>query len=155
MGQMDQSRASDLPKIFLSYRREASAGWAVLFARELRTQHRIEVFVDTERRDSAVLFPERLSEAIANCDVFVCLLADDTLESSWVCEEVRLAMEFGKPMVPVFQESYRTLSGTQEPHVRTLLQHDGVHLLDRRNIHVDHTIADIAGIVQRTLKQHH
>ncbi|MEL7449963.1 MAG: protein kinase [Pseudomonadota bacterium] len=148
-------RASDLPKIFLSYRREASAGWAVLFARELRTQHRIDVFVDTERRDSAVLFPDRLSEAIANCDVFVCLLADDTLDSSWVREEVRLAMEFGKPMVPVFQESYRTLSGDQEPHVHTLLQHDGVHLLDRRNIHVDHTIADIAGIVQRTLKSHH
>ncbi len=112
-------RSSDLPKIFLSYRREASAGWAVLFARELRAQHRIDVFVDTERRDSAVLFPERLSEAIADCDVFVCLLADDTLESEWVSEEVRLATEFGKPMVPVFQESYRALPARPVPRSHT------------------------------------
>ncbi len=30
---------------------------------------------------------------------------------------------------------------------------DGVHLLDRKNIHVEHTIADLANIVKRTVGQ--
>ena len=146
-------RSDGPPRVFLSYRRESSAGWAVLFARELNEKHAIEAFVDTQRRDSAVHFPEKLSRAISDCDVFVCLLARDTLESAWVCEEIRLADESGRPMVPVFQESFRDGEAHSEPHVRTLLGYDGIHLLDQRNIHVDHTISDLARIVQHTLEQ--
>ena len=59
------------PTVFLSYQRNQSAGWAVLFARGLET-HNFSVFVDTERQDSAIRFPERLRRAIERCDVFVC-----------------------------------------------------------------------------------
>jgi len=34
-----------------------------------------------------------------------------------------------------------------QPHIRELINYDGVHLLDRREIHIDHTIADLATIV--------
>ncbi len=143
-------RSDGRARVFLSYRRDASAGWAVLFARELREKHSIETFLDNERRDSAIHFPQKLKHAIAACDVFVCLLAGDTLESAWVREEIRLAHQYGRPMVPVFQESYRDEGKHMEAHLKSLLHYDGVHLLDRRNIHVDHSIADLAQIVQRT-----
>lgn len=138
-------------RIFISYRRDTSAGWAVLFARELREKHAIETFLDIERRDSAVHFPEKLKHAISDCDVFVCLLAGDSLESAWVREEIRLAHQHGKPMIPVFQESYRDKGKHTENHIKSLLHYDGVHLLDRLNIHVDHSIADLAQIIHRTV----
>lgn len=140
------------PLVFVSYQHEASAGWAVLLARELKERHKIGAFVDTQRLDAAVQFPEKLARAIERCDVFVCLLAAGTLDSRWVREEIRLAHRFGKPMLPVFQESFAAVDpeGLDEA-VHALLQFDGVHLLDRRNIHVDHTIDDLARLVMGTL----
>lgn len=148
---LSAGRGSDgQPRVFLSYRRQSSAGWAVLFARELLEKHVIQVFVDTQRRDNAINFPDKLRNAIADCDVFVCLLADDTLESTWVREEIRLAYEKDRPMVPVFQESYHGEGDHDEACIKALLRYDGVHLLDRRNIHVDHTISELVEIVKGT-----
>jgi serine/threonine protein kinase len=140
--------------VFVSYRHEPSAGWAVLLARELKEKHQLGVFVDTQRLDGAVQFPAKLQRAIERCEVFVCLLADSTLASPWVREEIRLAHRFGRPMIPVFQESFTPLEpGAMEPAIEALLHFDGVHLLDRRNIHVDHTIEDLARLVQDTLQR--
>ena len=69
-------------------------------------------------------------------------------------EEIRVAGEKGKPMVPVFQETFSERAGDKvKPHVETLLTHNGVHLLDRRNIHIDHTITDLAEIVKQTVAE--
>ena len=56
-------------------------------------------------------------------------------------------------MIPVFQESFEPAAYTErvEPSIQGLLDHDGVHLLDRRNIHIQHTIADLTKIVKNTL----
>jgi hypothetical protein len=56
-------------------------------------------------------------------------------------------------MIPVFQESYKQAEAgvVLAEHIDALLQHDGVHLLDRRNIHIEHTIADLALLVKQTL----
>jgi hypothetical protein len=78
----------------------------VLFARELRDKHRILAFVDTQMVDSAVRFPAKVRAAVKDCDVFVCLLDEGTLSSEWVQEEIKTAWEAGKPMIPVFQESF-------------------------------------------------
>jgi serine/threonine protein kinase/pSer/pThr/pTyr-binding forkhead associated (FHA) protein len=140
--------------VFVSYRHEPSAGWAVLLARELKEKHQLGVFVDTQRLDGAMQFPAKLQRAIERCEVFVCLLADSTLASPWVREEIRLAHRFGRPMIPVFQESFAPLEpGAMEPAIEALLHFDGVHLLDRRNIHIDHTIEDLARLVQGTLQR--
>lgn len=146
-------RAPGEPRVFISYQRDASAGWAVLFSRDLKDKYQVTAFVDTQRLDSAVRFPARLQQAIENCDVFVCFLAAPTLNSAWVKEEIRLAHQHNKPMVPVFQESYELppADAAVEPHIAALLAYDGVHLLDRKNIHIEHTIADLAGIVKRTV----
>jgi serine/threonine protein kinase len=138
------------PQAFISYQRDSSSGWAVLFARELEQKYDVFAFVDTQRLDSAVRFPTRLKKAIEECDVFICLLSAETLKSKWVQEEVRLAWENRKPMVPVFQESFSQPDPAEklEPHIETLMTYDGIHLLDRRNIHVDYTIAELAKIVR-------
>ena len=145
--------AGGVPEIFLSYQREGAAGWAQFFARELKDKHGISVFVDVERRDGAGRFPARLAQAIEECDVFVVILGGLTLESKWVREEISLAYQHGRPMVPVFQESWHPpdVAGGTDPPLETLMSFDGVHLLDRRNIHVDHTIADLARLVKSTL----
>lgn len=143
------------PRIFISYQRDSSAGWAVLFSRELREKHNILAFVDTERLDSAMQFPLRLKRAIEECDVFVCLLAEPTLRSKWVQEEIRLAHEYQKPMVPVMQESYALPAADEplEPHIEALTMYDGVQLLDRKNIFVDETIAKLARIIMATVNE--
>lgn len=146
----NQSKRPDgKPKIFISYQRDPSSGWAVHFATELERRHQISAFVDTQRLDSAVRFPARLKSAIQDCDVFVCLLSGSTLQSKWVQEEIRLAWENNKLMIPVFQESYCQPDSSEhlEPHIETLLNYDGLQLLDRRNLYVDHTIEELAKMV--------
>jgi serine/threonine protein kinase/pSer/pThr/pTyr-binding forkhead associated (FHA) protein len=141
--------------VFLSYRRDSSAGWANHFADKLKEQHGISVFLDVQRVDSAVRFPVRIQKAIEECDVFVCFLAADTLQSDWVRQEIHFAHENAKPMVPVFHESYRLPESNEqlEPGIKALLDYPAVHLLDRKNIHIDHTISDLAGIVQQTVRK--
>jgi len=39
--------------------------------------------------DAATQFPAKLARAIETCEVFVCLLAEGTLDSRWVREEIR------------------------------------------------------------------
>jgi serine/threonine protein kinase len=95
------------PSIFISYRREADAGWVALFADKLSNLHGIDVFVDRQRVDSARQVPEKIASAILKCDFFVCVLARSTLESAWVREEIRIAHAAGKPMIPVVQEGFR------------------------------------------------
>jgi hypothetical protein len=58
-----------------------------------------------------------------------------------------------KPMVPVCQEAFVFPDSAQEveAHIRALLNYECVHLLDRRNIHVDHTISDLARMVQASV----
>ncbi len=142
--------ATGTPQVFLSYQRDGASGWAQYFGRELKEKHGLSVFVDVERRDGAGQFPVRLARAIEECDVFVVLLGGSTLESKWVREEIKLAHQHRRPMVPVFQESWVApdLQRGSDPPLEELMSYDGVHLLDRRNIHVDHTVADLARLVK-------
>jgi serine/threonine-protein kinase len=140
--------------VFISYCRGPSAGWANLIAWELKEKHQLGAYLDTEQVDGAVQFPVRLQRAIEHCEVFVCLLAEATLASPWVREEIRLAHRFNRPMIPVFQSSYVPLAPEDtEPAVESLVHFDGVHLLDDRNIHVDYTIADLVRLVKDVLER--
>jgi hypothetical protein len=58
-------------------------------------------------------------------------------------------------MIPVFQEGYVPPGQGQElaQHLEALITYDGVHLFDVRNIHVDHTISDLAEMVKRTIEK--
>ena len=94
-----------------------------------------------------------MSRAIEDAGVFVCLLAGTTLSSRWVREEIRTAFAARRPMIPVFQESFVAPDDEDDPAVNALLNYDGVHLLDRKNIHVDYTIQQLATLIEDTLRQ--
>lgn len=141
-----------MASVFISYRRKPSAMLANLIARELRERYRIEVYLDTERMDTAGDFPSRLTDAIRKSDVFICLLADETLESEWVQREIETAHAMHKPLVPVFQESYDSLAArdTPLPHIRALLEHDGVMIFDIKNVYIDQSIEFLARVIENT-----
>jgi serine/threonine protein kinase len=145
---MTPVKKSRWPDVFLSYRRDVGSGWATFIAHELRRRN-ISVFVDTERRDNVGSFPRWLEEAISNCKVFVCLLSAKTLKSKWVYEEIRLADQYGKKMVPILQEDFRRqkVYADAETHIEALLTCQGVILLDRRNEYVSEAIARLVELI--------
>ncbi|MCB9457749.1 MAG: TIR domain-containing protein [Anaerolineaceae bacterium] len=143
------------PSAFISYRRIPSATLATLIAKELE-KHGIKVFVDTRSVDGGGLFPRRLIEAIHDNDVFVCLVADTTFESDWVREEIAHAHEISKTMIPVFQESWEQLHPKPKApteHIKALLDSDGVHMLDIRNVYVDEAIEELAKMIRVTARK--
>jgi hypothetical protein len=143
------SDASAHPKVFISYRRKPSAMLATLLAREL-ADYKIDAFVDTRQSDGGGPFPTRLLTGIYNSDVFICLLADTTLDSEWVNREIQEAVSLNKVMIPLFQESYSAPAPPLSKPVEALLQSDGLHILDIRNIYIDQAIADLAKMISAT-----
>jgi hypothetical protein len=85
--------------------------------------------------------------------VFVCLLASDSIASAWVRRKIDEAHRLGKPMLPVFLESFSDREPSEhesDPAIRALLEFDGVFLLERKHILVDHTLGELARIVHGT-----
>ncbi|MCB9455542.1 MAG: protein kinase [Anaerolineaceae bacterium] len=144
-----------MASVFISYRRRPSAILAQLIGRDLREQG-IEVYLDVERMEGAGVFPSRLMDAIEQCDVFVCLVGDTTFESDWVRREIEQAHRQGKPMIPVFQESYEPIPLDQAPthYIKELLEHDGVQVFDIKNVYVPAAIAQLAQMVENTAGWH-
>jgi serine/threonine protein kinase len=138
--------SSKTPKVFISYRRgPGSSGWVNYLATELRRRFKISAFVDTQRTDSAGEISSKIKKEIEDCDVFVCLLSGDTLASEWVDKEIRLASEYGKMMLPIFQESFGFPSDADlidVPHVRQLIEYDGIRLSD--DTEAEHTVRVLA-----------
>lgn len=149
------ARMTGAPRVFVSYRRDPSSGWANLIERELRERHGFEVFLDTREIDSAGPFPVRIRQAIERCDVFVVLLSEQTLASDHVLEEIAFAHQQGRPMVPVFQESFRPREHAAEASgaISALLSQDAIHLFDQRNIHVTYTLEELARLVRNTVSR--
>ena len=134
------------PAVFISYQRAASGGWATHIAKELERTYGCKVFLDTLETDSAGPFPKKIQRKIENCDAFVCLLSESTLDSDWVRREIEHAHKNSKIMIPVFQESFKQPAEYQslQPHLQYLLESQGVQLFDRRNLYVDATLKELA-----------
>jgi serine/threonine-protein kinase len=140
-----------MASVFVSYRRKPSAILAQLIMKDLKAQG-IEVYLDIERMEGAGAFPTRLFQAIEASDVFLCLLGDETLESEWVQNEIQHAHEIGKPMIPVFQESYTPIPLDQVPtqHIKALLEFDGVYIFDVKNVYVPQAVEALARMIENT-----
>jgi serine/threonine protein kinase len=145
--------SSGQPEAFISYQRETSAPLAMYFADRLKAQG-INAFIDTEGIDRAGRFPPQIERAIEDTDVFICLLADTTLQSGYVVEEIRAAHRFEKPMIPVMQESFGAPPrAVADEAVAALLAHQGLPVLDRRNLHLEHTATDLVRLVKSAIAQ--
>jgi hypothetical protein len=138
-----------MASVFISYRRQPSAMLATLLARELR-ERGVEVYLDTQRMDSAGPFPDRLKDGIRTSDVFICLVGAGTFESNWVQEEISTALEAGKPLIPVFQESYQQGAPISTPAIKRLLEADGILIFDVKNVYIDESIDSLAQMIVNT-----
>jgi hypothetical protein len=143
------SRNRYKPSVFISYRRSPSAMLATLLYTQLGLNG-IRTFLDTRKLDGGGPFPERLLNAIEECEVFVCLLARSTLDSEWVRREIEHAYLAGKPMIPVFQESFEPPQRVDSAAVAALLECDGIHILDVKNLYIDYAIDDLATMIRAT-----
>ncbi|MBC7813599.1 MAG: TIR domain-containing protein, partial [Burkholderiales bacterium] len=146
---MSQILSGHRPKVFISYRRKTSAMLATLIASHLQEQG-IDPYVDT-RESGGGPFPDRLLQAIQDSDVFVSLLADDTLESEWVLREIEHAHSLNKPMIPVFQESFVRPDPLPNEHVVALMRYDGVHILDVKNLYVDQAMNTLTQMIWKSV----
>lgn len=140
------------PLVFISYRRVPSAMLATLLAKELQDRG-IDVFVDTRNMDGGGSFPNRLRDAIDHSDVFLCLLADTTLESDWVQQEIAHANSKKKILLPIFQESFDPSIAAINNDVQALLDCDAIHIMDIKNIMIDETIEQIADVIKSSVKK--
>jgi len=141
------------PSVFVSYQRAESSLLANMLKKEMEREHGFQVFVDAIQQDSSGQFPLKLRRKIQQCDVFICLLARSTLASDWVKLEIQVASEHAKPMIPVFQESYRPRNvRALEPHIQELLAFEGVKVLDQQNLFVDAAIQSLIALSRRSIE---
>lgn len=135
-------------RIYISYRRRPSASLAMLLRTKLEQSGLENVFVDSSRQISGGAFPERLLETIIQSDVFVVLLASDTLQSEWVVREIEYALQHNKRIVPVFQEGFDVPAHESlSPSIKDIFNYDGVPIFDKRNIYIDEAIAQLIRLI--------
>jgi serine/threonine protein kinase len=141
------------PSVFVSYQRAESSLLADMVKKEIERETGYQVFVDAIQQDSSGQFPLKLRRKIEQCDAFICLLGRSTLASDWVKLEIQVAAEHAKPMIPVFQESYRQRNVRElEPHIQELLTFEGVKILDHQNLFVDAAIQSLIGLTRRSIE---
>ncbi len=136
----------DTPNVFISYRRQPSATLAQLVHLELEKRG-ISSFVDVRNIQEVGHFPEHLRQAVREANYFVCLLAETTLESEWVREEIRYAHSLDKTLIPVFQESFQIPEG-QPDHIHALLHAQGIQLLEQRGLYMEEALAKLARMIR-------
>ncbi len=134
---------------YISYREQTSAALATTIAEGLRGRG-ITVHMDTERDDARRSLRPSQTEDIRGSEAFVCLIGKGTFESQQVLLEVEAAASAKKTLIPVYQEEYEQipLGQAPTPHVRKLLESDGVTVFDVKNTYVEETIDALAQRVE-------
>lgn len=93
------------PTVFISYRRESSVDLARYIHDKIEAWG-IDVFLDLEGLSGGDKFPARIQKEIINRDVFLVILAPETLQSEWVVREVKIALEQGKQIIPLVTNKF-------------------------------------------------
>ena len=101
--------------IFISYRRDGGAPYARILQLML-TQRGYDVFLDYDELTDGV-FGEHIKTAIKNSSVFMLVLSAHSMdrcvnEDDWVRQEIKLALEQGKQIIPVDPDN--TFNGIPE-----------------------------------------
>jgi tetratricopeptide (TPR) repeat protein len=94
------------PRVFLSYsRRDDERANALQAALE---HEGIRVWRDVEGIDAGEVWRARITEAVRNCDAFVLAVSAVSIGREEVLNEVALAGEFHKPILPAYLETVDT-----------------------------------------------
>ncbi|MBN1565944.1 MAG: toll/interleukin-1 receptor domain-containing protein [Anaerolineae bacterium] len=86
--------------IFISYQRKSHSDLASLIQTRL-TNLNYAAFLDRNDIIPGSIFSEDISRKIASCDTFIVILGETTLESEYVRQEVEIALNYKKLIIPV------------------------------------------------------
>jgi hypothetical protein len=67
-----------------------------------------------------------------------------------VRREIEHAYNLNKTMIPIFQESYADLRQMPDEFVESLLQSDGIQILDTKNVFIDESVEQLARMILKT-----
>lgn len=99
-------KPTELPSIFISYRRHESSVLALLVEARLRlADEMIGVFIDRDI-PTQTRWEKYLKERVIEANIMVCLIAPDTLKSGFVQDEILLAIETGKTIISILHLGY-------------------------------------------------
>lgn len=97
--------------VFISYRRKISSLQALLLSHWLH-RNNVEHFLDIQNADGGGKLLPHIEDAIKSRTHFLCLLGEidkeNTLQSTWVRQEIDLALIEGKTCVPFFQHDWNS-----------------------------------------------
>jgi hypothetical protein len=137
-------------KIFLSYRREDSAGQAGRLADRLKLEFGDILFMDVDGIPLGVNFVERLSEEIATCNVLLAVIGHEWLNirdqsgarrldnpTDFVRVEIATALRRSIPLIPILLDGTKLPQRDQLPEdLRELTIRNGLDLR-HASFHVD------------------
>lgn len=96
---------SNPPTLFLSYaRRQPDESWADRIVGVLRGRFGLDVWFDKRGIRVGHPYDEEIAQAIRGCDALLFLGSSASLTSQVCRQECELAMQIGKPIVPLFIE---------------------------------------------------
>jgi hypothetical protein len=134
-------------KIFISYRRSESSAFALLLYDRLRAAG-FEVFIDKRNIEPGELWLNRLKDAIAAADVFICLVGKTTLDSENVRFEIKWALENGIPSIPVWHNTFHYKLGTY-PEFANFLKETNAVGIDEDVLSYDNAIVQLLQFLQK------
>ena len=147
-----------MAKIFLSYRREDSAGVAGRIYDRLRAHFGPDsVFIDVDSVPSGVDFPEYIESVLSHCDVFLAVIGPDWAgqintgrridnPEDWVRIEIEAALKQDLPVIPVLIDHTGMPSKADlPPSLVRLVRRNAVRVDQERDFHhhVDRLIRGI------------
>lgn len=90
------------PMIMISYCRSEAKNYALLLKRRLEDLcPSLDIFLDLDEIHCGYDWHDSLNRAVLQCDLFVALVTPTYGETLWTSRELKLADQFGKPIVPV------------------------------------------------------
>ena len=136
-----------MPRLFLSYRREDTAGYAGRLSDGLTSRFgRSQVFRDIDAIPAGVNFVKNTDEAIAACDYVLLLIGDKWLSAGakaggrrlddpddFVRREIEAAISGDVPLIPVLVEGAQMPSAAElPPTIGSLAYVNALELTDKR-----------------------
>lgn len=114
--------AATLP-VFISYRNTDSSAFALLLLARMKALG-LEPFLDVAGLRGGDDWDAKLRASIATSDYVVSLLGQTTLESDYVCTEIKIAADQNKRIIPVFH------NGFTDAHLRDLKSSSDMDIAD-------------------------
>jgi hypothetical protein len=149
-----------LPRVFVNYRRQDTAGHAGrLYDRLTKEFGEKNVFIDVDAIDVGSDFVDRINESVTSCDAVVAVIGDEWLEhgatgnrridnpADFVRAEIRSALEAGVSIIPVLVSGAEMPGADDLPEdIRPLARRNGLVVDDGR---WNHDVGKLVAAIRR------